>query len=348
MKVKTGVLLEKKNASVHERELGEVGSKQVLVKMDTCNLCTTDYQQWLGLREHQGYPMAGGHENSGIVVEIGRDVKNVAIGDRVAFGYNFCGECPECRKGNTYMCSNASPLAETEDGYRGFFGYAQYKLAESKYTIVLDKDVKPEHAGFVEPLGTVLHGLNKLELKPHSTVAIVGAGTMGLLNGIAAKTFGARVIFSELSQKKIQRARNLGFEVVDAAAVDSAAEIIKLTKGNGADIVIGAVGSTKAYEQCIAMLKKQKGKFLVFAAGYPEPELKVSPNEVHYREIEIIGTMGGNISDFELAAEYLSKGIIDVSSCLEDVKIGLKDIQKAFEVAATPDMYRVTIDCQDV
>lgn len=76
-KMKFSVLTEKGHAEVRERNLPEMGSDDVLVKQLACNICTTDYGQWLGLREHQGYPMAGGHEESGIVMAIGEDVKDL-------------------------------------------------------------------------------------------------------------------------------------------------------------------------------------------------------------------------------------------------------------------------------
>lgn len=348
MKAKTAVLIKDHTAEVHERELGEIGDHQVLVKLDTCNLCTTDYQQWMGLREKQGYPMAGGHENSGIVVAAGKDVKNTVVGDRVAFGYIFCGDCPACRAGNTFECTNIDFDAVSPDGYKGDMGIATYKLADAKYTVKVSDQLKPAQAGFVEPLGTVIHGIKKLQIQPNEDVIVVGAGTMGLLNALTARAYGARVIVSELTEKKLKRAESMGFETIHANDTDPAATVLDLTGGKGADIVIGAVGATKAYDQCFQMLREHRGKFLVFAAGYPEPQLHISPNDIHYRQIQIIGTMGGGIGDFEEAAKLLSDRTIDVSGCLEGITIGLKDIQKAFEAASAPDAYRVTVDCQDV
>ena len=97
-KMKFSVLTEKGHAEVRERNLPEMGPDDVLVKQLACNICTTDYGQWLGLREHQGYPMAGGHEESGIVMAIGEDVKDLKPGDHVAVAYDSCGKCEACRK----------------------------------------------------------------------------------------------------------------------------------------------------------------------------------------------------------------------------------------------------------
>ena len=85
-KMRFGCLVKKGVAEVRERDLPEIGEYDVLLKMKACNICTTDYGQWLGLREHQGYPMAGGHEAAGIVQKVGSKVADFKIGDLVATG----------------------------------------------------------------------------------------------------------------------------------------------------------------------------------------------------------------------------------------------------------------------
>ena len=125
-------------------------------------------------------------------------------------------------------------------------------------------------------------------------------------------------------------------------------EVMKLTDGYGADCVIAAVGLGSAYEQGYKMLKRVEGRFLLFAAGYPVPEWQINPNEIHYRRIEIIGTMSGDVSDFADAAYLISHKIVDPSFSLENKLIPLKEMQRAFKEAATPDAYRVTVDLQDV
>lgn len=350
MIAKCGILVKDHLAEVQERDLGEVKENQVLVKMLACNMCTTDYQQWLGLREKQGYPMAGGHEGAGIVEQVGSGVKALKPGDLVSFGYPYCGECAACQAGNTFDCQNIDFDGYSADGYKGFgnMSFATYKIADARCTIRVAPDVVPAEAGFVEPVGTAVHGMRKLHITPGETLVVVGGGTMGLVNAQVARAFGANVIVSEMLDRKLDRAREMGFRVIDAKAGDPVEQLRNMTGGVGADIVIGAVGVSKAYEQCMQMLKPQRGKFLIFAAGYPRPELHVDPNEIHYREIQILGTMGGTISDFQFAAELIGKRLVDVSGCLEGQVFGLKDIDAAYAAAATPNTYRVTVDCQDV
>ncbi len=209
----------------------------------------------------------------------------------------------------------------------------------------LNPNLDPSEAAFTEPLSTVLNGMKKLHVKPFETVVVIGAGPMGLLNALVARAYGARVIVSELLDPKLETARKMGFIVIDSKAEDPVKRVKEITDGEGADAVIGAVANTKAYDQGVQMLKDKYGRFLVFAAGYPEPELNISANDIHYKEMEIYGTYGGTNDDFEDAAKALSTGMINVSALVE-AKYPLKDMQKAYQ-AAVDGNYRISIVFHD-
>ena len=341
--MKFGVLMEKKKAEIHYRPLPKIGKDDVLIKKLACNICTTDYQQWMGLREHQGYPMAGGHEESGIVLETGSDVKDFKPGDHVAVIYDSCGKCEACRRGNEGQCTGADYKQLTEDGYRGKFGFADYSVREARALVKVNPDLDPSEAAFVEPLATVCKGLSKLRLQPFETVVVIGAGTMGLVNAQAAKAHNCRVIVTEMMEKKIETAKAMGFEVIDISKDDPVEKVKELTGDIGVDAVIVAVGSTKANSQAIEMLKQVDGRVLLFAAGYPVPEIEADSNLMHYRRIELIGTYGADQKDFFQAADLLSNGIVDVSKIVEPKKFKLDDIQEAFQEASIPGKYRVSV-----
>ena len=349
MKVKStkfGYLEKAKTAKVGERALPEeLDEHEVLVHMTGNNLCTTDYQQWLGLREHQGYPMAGGHEGAGIVVEVGSKVASVKPGDYVAMGYDkACGVCENCRNGNDYECLNPKPKGQrSEDGYLGQFGFAQYKITPDRTLYKMNPDLPCEQAGFLEPIATVCKGISKLRLMPHETVVVVGAGTMGLANAQVARAFGGRVIVSELMENKLEMAKKAGFEVVDSGKEDVVARVKELTDGKGADAVILAVSNKPVIDQSVQLIKDIGGRVLFFAAGYPAPETTLEANVIHYRRIEFIGTMGGNAVDFDTAAMLLNTHAIDVSYMCEPETFDMDHIQEAFEAASTPGKYRVHV-----
>jgi D-arabinose 1-dehydrogenase-like Zn-dependent alcohol dehydrogenase len=342
------VIVEPHVAEMHTEPVEEMGTKDLLLKMEVCNICTTDYQHWDGLRNHQGFPMAGGHEWCGIVAAKGEDVTGFEVGDRVAFGAKGCGECATCRSGRTSCCTTRRARVPV-NGYLGARGFSNYKVMNQHSVFKMSKDITPGEAGFLEPVGTVVSGIKKARVRPGETVVVIGAGTMGLVNAQVAKAFGARVIISELTQKKLDRARSMGFaQVIDAKNDDPVAKVKELTGGEGADVVIAAVGHSVAYKQGYEMLKHYEGRFLLFAAGYPKPEMVIDPNEIHYRRLEIIGTMNCDVADFIDAAGLINNKIIDCSFSLEGKTFPLREIQEAYKLAATPDTYRVSVDLQGV
>lgn len=347
--MKFGVLIADKRAEVHQKNIPSIKEDEVLINNRTCNICTTDYQQWLGDRHHQPYPMAFGHENSGVVIQIGSEVKNCKIGDRVVVNvYGPCLECSNCRKGkNSIYCENS--LASNalkfpdENGMYGFYGCGEYQVAKSKHVFIVKNNLPFEEAGFVEPLATVIHGIHRLGVKKAEKVLVIGAGTMGLLNAQVARYYGADVIISELFENKLKTAKKLGFSKIINPRKDNIEEKIKefLNEEEKIDDIIIAVGATSAYNQAIQIAPKGC-RFLIFAAGYPVPGWTLEPNMVHYNLWEIIGTYGCSTKDYEEAATLLSKRDINTETLIE-AKYPLKDIQKAFEKAATPGTYRTAI-----
>lgn len=345
-----GVILEPHVAEMRSEPLKELGPKDLLLKMEACNICTTDYQHWDGLRNHQGFPMAGGHEWSGIVVAKGTEVAYFDIGDRVGVVHGGCGECVNCLKGKSFDClARGKGMREPINGYLGARGFSNYNIVNERTVLKVSKDIPAAEAGFLEPVATVVCGMKRLRVKPGETVVVIGAGTMGLLNAQVARAFGARVIITELTPKKLERARAMGIaEVIDAKQNDPVQAVKDLTGGAGVDAVIAAVGLGIAYRQGYEMLKRVEGRFLLFAAGYPVPQWEINPNEIHYRRIEIIGTMSGDFVDFADSAFMISNKLVNCSYSLEGSVFPLRDIQAAFKAAATPDAYRVTVDLQGV
>lgn len=329
---------------IKERSIPALKEDQVLIKNEACNICTTDYGQYTGARKNLHFPMAWGHEFAGTIVAKGDGVKDFEVGERVGIGYDNCGVCEFCKEGLTSECVElgAGRNKLSEDGYHGGFGCAEYVVKPYRSLFKLGDDIDPSEAAFVEPVGTVCQGIRKLRLAPGENVVIIGAGTMGVINALVAKAEGCRVILTELMEKKITVAREMGLEVIDAGAVDPVEAVMDWTGGKGADAVILAVGATAANDQALAMIKRLHGRILLFAAGYPAPELKVDSNLIHYRKMELIGTFSADLCDFQKAAELMAAGKIDLSKLVE-AKYPLEQVEEAFQAAIVPGAYRVSV-----
>ncbi len=341
-----GVILGDHNAEVHEHDIPGINDNQVLIMNKVCNLCTTDYQQWLGLRPHQKTPMAFGHENAGVVCSVGKNVKNVSVGDYVVTNiYQPCMQCENCRKNrNSMLClhSDLKPMETDEFGYYGSYGCSEYKAMDSRYVFKMNPDLPFEQMAFCEPLATVVQGIERLQIKPAEKVLVIGAGTMGMLNACLARFYGADVIISDISRTKTENAKAMGFDKVFNPSEEKYDEKVnELTKGTGVDAVIVAVGVSSAYNQALDV-SKMCGKLLIFAAGYPIPQWELDPNLVHYKLLSIIGTYGCRPSDFQYASELLGNGHINVNRLIQ-AKYALSDIQNAFEAASQKDAFRVSV-----
>lgn len=339
--VKYGLLTKAHHAEVREMELRELKSGEVLVRQQACNICTTDYQQWMGLREHQGYPMAGGHESSGIVEAVADDVKEFKVGDRVSYCYAYCGECQYCKTGRTDLCVERNTF-QVIPGVKGDFGFATYAIRQAKFLVKTGKDLNPSAAAFIEPLATVISAHERVEHRLGKTVLVIGAGTMGILNAQIARLHGGKVIISELMDNKIEKAKSLGFDVVNPAKGDIKPQIEAILGVDRVDTVILGVGAKAAAEQAFDLVKEKDGEIMFFSAGYPAPVIDVNGNDIHYRRLKLIGAFEAYIDNFYLAARLLEYGLVNTEALVETT-FPLSKIDEAFAYASEPGRYRVSV-----
>lgn len=338
---RTAVMRGKGNVCIEERMLPEVGENDVLVQVQACNICTSEYGVYNGARTRPS-PLVFGHEWAGKVLAVGQKVMDIKMGDLVACGYQFDPYSPESLQGRTSECRNIlSADIPNPDGYYGNAGFAEYAVMSQIALYKIRQDADPAIAGLLEPIATVVSGIRRMNVKPSDTVVVIGAGTMGLLNALVLREYGCRVIVTELLEKKLKTARELGLEVVDSAAVDAVAEVKRLTNEKGADAVVLAVSAQKATDQAFDMLKKNRGKLLLFAAGSPSPVIKTDVNTLHYRKIEIYGTYGADHVDFAEAARLINKGM-DFSAVIE-ARYPFNEMEDAMKAACVPGAYRIAV-----
>ncbi len=344
-KMRFAVITKEKNAEIHERTIPELKDDEVLIKIEACNICTTDYEFWSGRRKNQLTPMAGGHENSGIIVKKGKAVSDYfSIGDRVGIMLTeSCGVCPDCRKGNDYACRyKGETFKESDDGYFGFFGFSTYKTAKSEFLFKFTSDIPADEAGFIEPLSTAIRSIKIGDIKPEENVVIIGGGTMGLLNAQVARAYGARVIISELFESKVEVAKELGFtEFLNPKSETFKEDLKEILKDGRVNAIIICVGSGAANEQALSIAELDT-RLLYFAAEYPPSEIKIDTNTLHYKRYKLIGVVGSDRSDFQEAAEMLDNGHVKVDKLIEK-RFKLDEIQDAFKLASTPGTFRVSV-----
>ncbi len=302
------------------------GPNQVKVKIAYCGLCGTDPENLegrFGLFSPEVYKQSRilGHEASGIIAEVGKNIKSYKVGQRVAMNFrSACGACYYCRNRMEHFCLTA-------EGSSGSF--AEYAVYPESAIYPLADDVSLEIGSLLEPVSVAVHAIDQARVTTGSSVAICGGGPIGLLClEMALKAGAARTLVSEPIAEKRALAKKLGADVVvDPLKEDLIAAGKKLTDGRGFSTVIDASGNINAAKQ--AVLLADNGGTILWAAVYgKDVEIGVSPFLMYAKELTITSTFVSPYS-FPRALALLSK--LELKPLITDI-VPLKEIMKAFEL----------------
>lgn len=300
------------------------GPNDVLVKVKACAICGTDGRMYEGTKDVtkgfvpqiRGYgedKFIIGHEIVGTVEEVGSRVRDpeYEMGNKVVLVTSVgCGKkgCRACGEGKHNMCKNNRPV-----GYYYPGGFAEYILVqdaavEQGAIIAVPEDcpVSDEHLAMVEPLSCVINGQEYLKIKEEEYVTVVGAGPIGLMHCLLARTKGARIILAERSLPRLARAKEFGFEhSIATPDTDLVGAVLDLTNGEGTDVGIVAC-SVKEIAEHLSKAMAMRGRLSLFA-GFPKenPILRFDGNNIHYREISIHGAFASDRAQFEEALKLV-------------------------------------------
>ena len=340
--MRVGVMAGVKDIALREFDVPEPQPGEILVRLHATAICTWEQRSYSGA-QHNTFPFVGGHESSGEVVAFGAGVTSeLEVGDRVALGPSSCGRCHWCLTGQDRACKLHYAGAVRYGDAWGPGGFAEYKShpADGVYAV---GNAPYDQASLAEPLSCALHATRMLDLYVGEDVVVLGAGVMGLMNVIAAKKRGARVIVSEIDAERLAKAGEMGAdELIDATTTDPVARVKELTGGRGAEAVIAAIGHEKANEQGLAMLA-DRGRYVLFAAAHPEPALTLQPNELHNRETGVFGVVSKDKQDFYTASRLIRYGQVNLAPLI-DVRYPLERVADAMDHALRPGTYRVVVE----
>jgi threonine dehydrogenase-like Zn-dependent dehydrogenase len=266
-----------------------------LVRMELAGVCATDTHVYQGDWPNLTYPVVLGHENVGIIEELGagtdRDFlgQPLRVGDRVVFKAAGCGRCAACvLEGGSRGCLNgqagygfASP-ATAPPHFTGGFG--QYVYLAHPYTQVFRTELDAQTAVLAEPTAVAVSGVARANLQLGDTVVVQGTGAIGLLTLACARLAGAtQVIAVGGPARRLELARALGADhVIDIAAVTSGDERVRLAReltpgGAGADVVFGCVGVAAAVPEGLRFLRRGGGRMIEIGNALGAGAATVSP-----------------------------------------------------------------------
>jgi len=286
-----------------------VGEQDVLVQVKAAGICHSDVHYRAGASPVGPLPQTLGHEVAGIVKEIGTGVRNVQVGDRVCLHYLLtCGGCHFCRSGHEQFCPQGRMIGKHTDG-----GYAEFIAVPARNAVRLPGEVSFEHGAIMMcSSSTSFHALRKARLRAGETVAIFGAGGLGMSAVQLAGIMGAQTVYAvDINADRLALAERLGAVPVHAGQADPVAEIRRLTSGRGVDVALEVIGLKQTMEQAVKSLAVLGRAVL---AGLCDRPVEIdSYRDLLGREAEVIGCSDHTLWELEVLVEYARQGRLDLS-----------------------------------
>lgn len=344
--MKAAVLEALDKISVMEVPTPEVDDNSVLVRVRACAVCGSDIRMLHHGNPRLQPPAIMGHESSGEVVEVGKNVTKFAVGDRVAIGADVpCGECVFCEAGIGNNCQINYAM-----GYQFPGSFAEYVLLNRVVVNHGPVHKIPDHvtydqAALAEPLGCVLNALELCSIRLNDTVVIIGAGPIGCMIIDVARRLGAgKVIMIQRSRPRLEMARKFGADVYICSSEENPVErVLQETGGLGADVVLTACPAPEAQIDAIAMAKNRAR--VNFFGGLPKGKSMVTldTNVIHYKELFITGAHGCVPRHHQQAVELISLGSINVEPFISH-RFPLEQAAEAFVAAESREGMRVVVN----
>ena len=308
---------------------------EVLLAVHGCAICGGEIKVFKGMMQNREYPhLIGGHEFSGTVVAVGRDVKGIAEGDHLARCYqNYCGECPNCRLGQPAFC--LQPRRYRGGGFSQMVTAYMPEAEHRRGFHTLPEGIGLTEGALCEPIDCAIGVVLKAEPTPGEWVAVIGLGGLGQLVAQMLSASGARVIGIDLLKEKLQAAAPYCHDTIDASVKDAVRDVSRITRGVGADLVIEVVGIPETFKQSMDLVRLG-GRIVVAGAHLARLADGVNVDHIFRRDIQIRGAKGPMpllSSDGQpLAFRYIQDGLVDPLSVL--TTFTFEEAQAAFEAQA--------------
>jgi L-iditol 2-dehydrogenase len=285
----------------------EIGAGDVLVRVAACGICGSDIHGFDGKSGRRIPPIVMGHEACGTVAAVGREVRDLSEGDRVTFeSMIWCGDCEACRAGRRNHCGRLEILGVSTEGFRRQGAYAEFVALPRRVVYRIPDALPFERAALIEPVSVAVHAVARTPLKPGDTVVVVGSGMIGLLALQALRAAGAgRVLAGKLGAA----------DGINPRAGDVAEAVRARTGGRGADAAMEVVGTAKATETAMGVVRTGGTVTLV---GNFEPRMELPVQQAVVRELTLVGTLGEN-GEYPRCIELMASGAIDVTPLISKV-----------------------------
>jgi len=306
-----------------------IGPGEILVKVRSSGICGSDVMEWY---RRPKAPLVLGHEIAAEVVEVGTGVNRVKIGDRVFVSHHVpCGECRYCFAGHETVCDTLRTTNVDPGGFAEFVRVPAINVRNG--VVTLPETLSDEEAVFIEPLACVVRGQRLAELRPASTVLVIGNGIAGLLHIKVAKLIGAKRIFAtDIVEYRLKAAKKMGADTTIDGHGDVPARVREANHDDLVDYVITCTGSSNAISQGLASVNRG-GTVLLFAPVSPGTKVEFPLNSLWRDEAKVVSSYAAGQQDIQKSIEILTHRRINVTDLVSHV-LRLSDAAEAFRIVA--------------
>lgn len=314
--MKALVLVDYKKMEYMDVDDPEISDSEVLIRVKSCGICGSDVAGYDGSTGRRIPPVIMGHEASGVIEKIGRNVKNWRIGDRVTFDSTiYCNECEECRHGNVNLCSNRKVVGVSCGDYRQNGAFAEYIALPQHILYRLPDNVSFDQAAMIEPLSIAFHAANMAPHRIGASAAVVGAGKIGMLLIQTLRTLGfGKIIAVKRSAADVSFYKKLGADdclFTDSCDVREA--VSGLTDGKGFDVVFESAGNENTIKLSMDICKRN-GRIVLI--GNTSPTVNIPLQTLVTKQLNIVGSCASS-GEYEACLDLISRKLINI-----DILIG--------------------------
>ena len=323
---------------VAERSPSPPGPGEVQIEVAFVGICGTDLHIRHGhMDQRVAIPSPIGHEMSGVIAALGEGVTDLKVGEHVTvMPLRWCGACPACSNGNEHVCQHLVFVGIDSAG-----AMQQRWTVDRSIVVPLPQDLSLEVGALAEPLAVAVHDVRRARILTGEKVLVVGAGPIGLLVGLVAKSRGAEVKVSEPNEYRRALAEKLALSTLNPASTDVHEAIDAWTAGAGVDVGFEVSGSPRGLDTAIQALRV-RGR-LVVVAIHSQP-VATDLFRLFWRELELIGARVYEREDFEEAVRLLARGALPARDLISVVE-PITETEAAFDaLEAGPGVMKVLID----
>jgi len=305
------------------------GPDEIVVEMKACGICGSDLMDWY-LRSRA--PLVLGHEPTGVVAEIGRNIEAFKLGDRVFVHHHVaCLTCHYCIHGDYTMCEQFGRTHIHPGGFAEYFRVPAENV--QKDTFKIPENVSFEQATLIEPAACCIRAQNKLDIQTGDIIAIIGAGSSGILHLLLSKMAGAsKTIVSDLIDYRLKMAEEFGADLAVNPKLENLSEVVKgATEGRGADVVIVAAPVREALTDGMKICRRG-GIMCLFAPTQPNEYARISPHRLFFSEITVIPSYSTSHVETRIALQLIGSGRIPAKDLITH-RFPLSRAAEAFQTA---------------